>query len=159
MVRIQIRGIGKIKEPFLRDALADYKARIGGYCQLDLVETPEAMVSDTNPASILKAIQAEGEKLIQSIPSDAFIISLDPWGKQFSSEAFADIIHGCEINGPYQIVFLIGGPHGLAEQCKKRADILLSFSSMTFPHQLVRVILFEQLYRAFTISRGLPYHR
>lgn len=159
MVRIHIRAIGKIKEPYLRDALADYKARIGGFCQLDLVEIPEAMVADTHPASILKAISSEGEKLIQSIPSDSFVISLDPLGKEFSSVAFADTIRDCEINGPYQIIFLIGGPHGLAEQCKKKADILLSFSPMTFPHQLVRVILFEQLYRAFTILRGLPYHR
>ena len=159
MVRIQIRAIGKIKESYLREALADYKVRIGGFCQLDIVEIPEMMVADTHPASVIKAIRSEGEKLIQSIPSDSFVISLDPKGKEHSSEAFADIIHGCEINGPYGIVFLIGGPHGLSEQCKKRADILLSFSPMTFPHQLVRVILFEQLYRAFTIVRGLPYHR
>lgn len=159
MVRIQIRAIGKMKEPYLREALAEYYARIGGFCQLDIVETPEAMVSDSHPASVLKSIQSEGEKLIQTIPPDSFVISLDPRGKQFSSEGFANIIHGCEINGPYNVVFLIGGPHGLSEQCKKRADILLSFSPMTFPHQLVRVILFEQLYRAFTIVRGLPYHR
>lgn len=159
MVRVQIRAIGKIKEPYLRGAIAEYNARIGGFCQLEISETPEVMVADTQSASVLKSIQSEGEKLIHSIPSDAFVISLDPHGKQFSSEAFAETIHRCEINGPYLIIFLIGGPHGLSEQCKKRADILLSFSTMTFPHQLVRVILLEQLYRAFTIVRGLPYHR
>lgn len=159
MVRIKVRVIGKIKEPYIRDAIADYSKRISSYCQIESIEYPEAAVFDNHVSSLEGAMEAEGIKLLSGISRDDFVIALDRKGKQCLSEGFADIIKNCEVNGPYQIVFLIGGPHGLSLACKERADYLLSFSQMTFPHQLARLILFEQIYRAFTILRGLPYHR
>ena len=159
MVRIKIRAIGKIKEPFIRDAIADYAKRMSSYCQVECTEYPEAPVPDTHPSTIEKACVCEGEKLCSGIDSQDFVIVLDRVGKQVSSEGFAEVIKRCEVEGPYQLVFLIGGPHGLSEKCKKRADIIVSFSAMTFPHQVARLMLYEQLYRAFTIIRGLPYHR
>jgi len=159
MVRIKIRAIGKIKEPFIRDAIADYAKRISSYCQVECTEYPEAPVPDTHPSTIEKACVCEGEKLCSGIESQEFVIVLDRIGKQVSSEGFAEVIKRCEVEGPYQLVFLIGGPHGLSEKCKKRADIIVSLSAMTFPHQIARLLLYEQLYRAFTIIRGLPYHR
>lgn len=159
MVRIKIRAIGKIKEPFIRDAIADYAKRMSSYCQLECTEYPEAPVPDTHSSSIEKACVSEGEKLCSGIESQDFVIVLDRVGRSVSSEGFAEIIKRCEVEGPYQMVFLIGGPHGLSEMCRKRSDIILSLSAMTFPHQVVRLMLYEQMYRAFTIIRGLPYHR
>lgn len=158
MVRIRIRAIGKIKEPYLQDAIDDYYKRIQTFSQIDITEYPESFVGSSNPGG-LKSIISEGEKLCNSLPGDAYVIVLDPGGKELSSETFAKILQKCEVEGPYMIIFLIGGPMGISEACKKRADIVISLSKLTFPHQLARLILFEQIYRAFAINRGLPYHR
>ncbi|MDD3573920.1 23S rRNA (pseudouridine(1915)-N(3))-methyltransferase RlmH [Methanospirillum sp.] len=159
MVRLKIHAIGKIKEPFIRDAIADYAKRISTYSQLECAEYPEAPVSDYHKTTIELALVTEGERLCSGIDTHDYVIVLDLAGKQLSSKAFADIIKRCEVEGPYQVFFIIGGPHGLSEDCRKRADIVLSLSAMTFPHQIARLLLYEQLYRAFTINRGLPYHR
>ncbi|NLV28017.1 MAG: 23S rRNA (pseudouridine(1915)-N(3))-methyltransferase RlmH [Methanomicrobiales archaeon] len=159
MVRIKIRAIGKIKEPYIREAISDYSKRIQSFCPLDCIEYPESPVSGSHPSSINQAIQSEGVKLLSGLDMDDYVIVLDGTGKKCSSEKFAEIIGNCEINGPYVLIFLIGGPNGLSDRCKKRADCVLSLSPMTFPHQVARLILYEQVYRAFTILRGLPYHR
>jgi len=159
MVRIKIRAIGKIKEAYIRDAITDYSKRICSFGQVDCTEFLESPIPDDHDASRIRAIQSEGEKLCSGISKADYVIVLDRCGREISSEAFSVIIGNCEINGPYQIVFLIGGPHGLSDECKKRADYILSLSAMTFPHQIARLILYEQVYRAFSILRGLPYHR
>lgn len=159
MVRIRIRVIGKIKEPYTRDALSDYSRRMSAFCPFECTEYGESPVSDDHRSSIELAIRFEGEKLLGGVSNEDYVIALDRAGKQLSSEAFADLIGKCEVNGPYQIVFMIGGPHGLSDACKKRADCLLSLSQMTFPHQVARLLLYEQVYRAYTILKGLPYHR
>jgi 23S rRNA (pseudouridine1915-N3)-methyltransferase len=159
MVRIRIRAIGKIKESFIRDAIADYAKRMGSFCQVECIEYPEAPVPDTHPSTIEMACVSEGEKLCSGIDSLDYVIILDRTGKQVSSEGLAEVIRRCEIEGPYQLVFIIGGPHGLSKDCLQKGNIILSLSAMTFPHQIARLLLYEQLYRAFTIIRGLPYHR
>lgn len=159
MVRIKVRAIGRVKEQFIRDAIADYEKRISQYCQIECAEFPEAPVPDTHPSTIEKACVIEGEKLCSGIGAQDYVIVLDRMGRPVSSEGFAGIIKQCEVEGPYQVVFVIGGPYGLSDACKKRADMILSCSAMTFPHQLARLILYEQIYRAFSIIRGQPYHR
>lgn len=159
MVRIKIRAIGKIKEPYIRDAITDYSKRINSFSQVECTEFLESPISDDHDASRIRAIQSEGEKLCSGIGQADCVVVLDRGGKEISSEAFAAMIGKCEVSGPYQIVFLIGGPHGLSDECKKRADDILSLSAMTFPHQVARLILYEQVYRAFSILRRLPYHR
>ena len=159
MVRIKIRAVGKIKEPYIREAIADYTKRIGQNCSIEYVEYLESPVPDGHPSSVHRAIESEGEKLCLGITEQDYVIALDRTGTQCTSEMFSEIIGNCEINGPYQIVFLIGGPHGLSGSCIRRADYILSFSRMTFPHQIARLLVYEQIYRAFTILRGLPYHR
>jgi 23S rRNA (pseudouridine1915-N3)-methyltransferase len=158
MVRIRIRAIGKIKEAYLQEGIRDYSKRIMAFSQIEIVESPESS-ADYRLSGNQRAIINEGEKLCDSLPEDSYTIALDPAGKEITSNDLADIIHKCEVSGPYQITFIIGGPLGLSETCKKRADIIISLSRLVFPHQLVRLILFEQIYRAFTIIRGLPYHR
>ncbi|MDX8549739.1 23S rRNA (pseudouridine(1915)-N(3))-methyltransferase RlmH [Methanospirillum sp. J.3.6.1-F.2.7.3] len=159
MVRIKLFVIGKVKESYIREAIADYAKRIGSYCQIECKEFLESTIPDDHPASVDGAKKNEGEKLCSGITQQDYVIALDRTGKTNTSEGLADIIKSCEVNGPYQIVFLIGGPHGLSVSCKNRADYILSMSAMTFPHQLARLLLYEQIYRAFTIIRGQPYHR
>lgn len=158
MVKVRICAVGKIKEIYLRDAIAEYDRRIRSFCQVDCFEYPE-ISSDNNQGSREKAIEREGERLLSTCCADDYVIALDPGGRQFSSESFSRILQRCEMSGPYQVVFLIGGPLGLSESCRKQADITLSLSSMTFTHQIARLLLYEQIYRAFTIIRSLPYHR
>ncbi len=159
MVRIKVRAIGRVKEPFIRDAIADYAKRISQYCQIECIEFPEAPVPDDHPSTIEKACASEGKRLCSGIGAQEYVIVLDRMGRPVSSEGFAGIIKRLEVEGPYQVVFIIGGPYGLSDECTMRADMILSCSAMTFPHQLARLILYEQIYRAFSIIRGQPYHR
>jgi len=104
-------------------------------------------------------VEKEGVFLLSAVGETDCVFALDPAGIQMESRSFAERLHRFELEGPYRIVFLIGGPDGLSDQVRSRADMLLSLSKMTFPHQVARFILLEQIYRSFTISRGLPYHR
>jgi len=158
MVRIRIRAIGKIKEVYLQEGIRDYSKRIMAFSQIEIIESLESS-ADYRMSGNKRAIINEGEKLCDSLPEDSYTIALDPAGKEITSTDLAEIIHRCEVNGPYQITFLIGGPLGLSETCKEKANIIISLSKLIFPHQLARLILCEQIYRAFTIIRGLPYHR
>ena len=117
------------------------------------------MKDNAGLSDITNACMIEGEHLIKASESSEFMIALDPGGILITSEDFAKRLKKWEIEGPHQIALLIGGPHGLSETIRNRADLLFSLSPMTFPHQLVRLILLEQIYRAYTINKGLPYHR
>ncbi len=159
-MQIHVAAIGRIKEPYLRDGIAEYLKRLSSVCTMHITEIPEEPVrAHASTGAIDEACSREGISLLKVADSSGLRISLDPMGKMVSSEAFAAMMKKWEIHGPHQITFLIGGPHGLSAEVRSRSDLLLSLSQMTFPHQVARFILMEQIYRAFAINRGLPYHR
>ncbi|MDD1729383.1 MAG: 23S rRNA (pseudouridine(1915)-N(3))-methyltransferase RlmH [Methanospirillum sp.] len=159
-MQIDLYVIGKVKEPYLRDGIAEYLKRLSGFCTLKIVEFSEERIKESPSAhEIARACQQEGKNLLKAAGQAEYLIALDPRGVQISSERFADQFRRWEIEGPHRIAIIIGGPHGLSDEVRDRSDQLLSLSSMIFPHQLVRLILLEQVYRVFTIIRGLPYHR
>ena len=142
LVKITLITVGKVKEKYLRDAIAEYSKRLGRYCKLDIVEVAD-----------------ESERIAKHIRDDAFVIALAIEGKQLTSEQLAAKINDLGLHGTSHIQLIIGGSLGLDPAILKRADYLLSFSKMTFPHQLMRVILLEQIYRAYKINAGEPYHK
>ena len=160
MLNVTILAVGKIKEKFLSDAIDEYSKRLGRYCRLEIIRVKDDPTPD-NPTNKERDIvlKREGERLIEKIPKDAYIIPLCIEGKQKSSEEFAKIMSDIPSGGKSEVVFIIGGSMGLWDRIKDMADIKLSFSKMTFPHQLMCVILLEQLYRAFNISGGGKYHK
>jgi 23S rRNA (pseudouridine1915-N3)-methyltransferase len=159
-VFIHLIVIGKVKELYLRDGIEEFLKRLSGFCTVRITEFSEERVRDNkNTAESLYACQQEGKNLLKCAGCARLLISLDPHGIQMNSEAFAELLKKYEIEGSNQIAFLIGGPHGLSDEVRLHSDHLISLSQMTFPHQLVRLILLEQIYRAFTINKGLPYHR
>jgi 23S rRNA (pseudouridine1915-N3)-methyltransferase len=159
-MQFHLVAIGKLKEPFLRDGIAEYMKRLSGFCTIRVTEYPEERVKENaGDNEISDACRREGCSLLRSAGSADLIVALDPAGNPLKSEDFAGLIKKWEIGGPHHVAFLIGGPHGLSPEVRSRAGILLSLSLMTFPHQMSRLILLEQLYRAYTINKGLPYHR
>ncbi len=159
-MQIDLCVIGKVKEPYLRDGIAEYLKRLSGFCTLKIVEYSEERIKESpSTHEIDRACQQEGKHLLKAAGQADYRIALDPRGVQISSDKLGDLFRRWEIEGPHHIAIIIGGPHGLSDEVRARSDQLLSLSSMTFPHQLVRLILLEQVYRVFTIIRGLPYHR
>ncbi|NLW52322.1 MAG: 23S rRNA (pseudouridine(1915)-N(3))-methyltransferase RlmH [Tissierellia bacterium] len=159
-MNIDIIAIGDIKEKYLKDAIKEYDKRIKPYSSLNIIELPESKLpNNPSPADINSAMQKEGEKILEKINPRAYVIALCIEGKQLSSEAFSGSIQNITIEGYSEIAFIIGGSNGLSNEVKQRANHKLSFSKMTFPHQLMRVILMEQIYRAFRIMRNEPYHK
>lgn len=160
MLNVTILAVGKIKEKFLSDAIDEYSKRLGRYCRLEIIRVKDDPTPD-NPTDKERDIvlKREGERLIEKIPKGAYIIPLCIEGKQKSSEEFAKIMSDIPSGGKSEVVFILGGSMGLWDRIKDMADIKLSFSKMTFPHQLMCVILLEQLYRAFNISGGGKYHK
>ena len=159
-MKITILAVGKIKEKFLSDAVAEYVKRLGRYCRLEIIQVQDEKDSEKPSEAIKKQILAkEAARIAPHIKDDSFIIALAINGKQLSSEEFARKINSLGISGTSSITFIIGGSLGLSDEILKKADILLSFSKMTFPHQLMRVILLEQIYRGYKIISGEPYHK
>ncbi len=160
MLNVTILAVGKIKEKFLSDAIDEYAKRLGRYCRLEMVRVKDDPTPDS-PTDREREIvlKREGERLIEKIPRGAYVIPLCIEGRQKSSEEFAEIMRDIPSCGKSDVVFVIGGSMGLWDRIKDMADIKLSFSKMTFPHQLMCVILLEQLYRAFIISSGGKYHK
>lgn len=160
MVSVTIICAGKLKEKFYREAAAEYEKRLSRFCKLSLIELKDEPTPDTPTEKERAAVlEKEGARILAKIPSGAYITALCVEGKQNSSEDFARLLAQGEIEGRGHIVFIIGGSLGLSPQIKERADLRLSFSEMTFPHQLMRVILLEQIYRGFQIRTGTPYHK
>ncbi len=160
MYHIQILCVGKLKEPFYQAAAAEYAKRLESSCRLKLTELPEERLPDRpSPAQIEAALKKEGEALLALIPKGAAVCALCVEGKPCSSEAFSQQLEQLALRGGSRLVFLIGGSFGLHEAVKARADWRLSLSPMTFPHHLARVLLLEQLYRAFQIRLGTRYHK
>ncbi len=159
-MKITVITVGKIKEKYLRDAVAEYTKRLSRYCKLEIVEVADEKTIDDASAAEEEMIRAkEAERILRYVREDAYVITLEINGKQLSSEQLADKIDQLGVQGTSHIIFIIGGSIGLGEEVLKKSDFALSFSKMTFPHQLMRVILLEQIYRSYRIIRKEPYHK
>lgn len=159
-MKIRILAIGKIKEPYLKQGIDEYLKRIKPYCQIEVVEVNDEPVND-NPkdADIERVKNLEGEKILKLLKPQDYLISLDLNKKQLTSEEFAKYIEDKLVLGGSTINFVIGGSYGLSDALKKRANDAISLSNMTFLHQMTRLILLEQIYRAFKINRNETYHK
>ena len=158
-MRITILAVGKIKEKYLRDGIAEFVKRLGPFCRLEIKELDEErMPDDPSAAQKEQALAREGERLLKQIPQGSRVFVLDVIGKQQSSEELAETFSSLAVDGDSSLTFIIGGAFGLSEDVRKAAHVRLSFSKMTFTHQMIRLLLVEQIYRAFKIWRGEKYH-
>ena len=159
-MKITILCVGKLKEKFMRDAVNEYSKRLSRYVKLDVAEVADEKTLDHASEREEELIrEKEGERLLRHIKGEDHVIALAITGDQYDSVAFSRKLDGFGMSGKGHVVFVIGGSLGLSEHVLGRADEELSFSKMTFPHQLMRVILLEQIYRGYRISRGEPYHK
>ena len=159
MANITVISVGTLKESYLKDAVAEYKKRLSQYARVDEINIKEEAIRDEDDAAeIRRALESEADKIISAIPKGAGKIALCVEGKQYYSVALAGLI-GRMSDGSGKIALIIGSSHGLSERVKRECDVRLSISALTFPHQLMRVILFEALYRSFTILAGKKYHK
>ena len=159
-MKITVLAVGKIKERFYTDAVSEYAKRLSRYCRLEIVEVADEKTPDgAGEAMERKIKEKEGERLLSHIKDNMYVIALASEGKARSSEELSGRLDNLGLQGNSDIAFVIGGSLGLSEAVLKRADEALSFSRMTFPHQLMRVILLEQIYRSFKIQHGEPYHK
>ena len=159
-MKITVITVGKIKEKYLRDAIAEYAKRLSRYCKLEIIEVADEKTPDQAGETVEEQIRdKEGERILKYIRDDMYVITLEIGGKMLSSEELADKINMLGIQGQSSVAFVIGGSIGLGREVLKRSDYALSFSKMTFPHQLMRVILLEQVYRSYRIINGEPYHK
>ena len=152
-MKINIVAVGKIKEKFFTDAIQEYQKRLSKFCDLKIIEVQEA----SNFKNLEEKSKLEGELLLNK--SKGYLIALDGGSKQLSSEEIAQVMSEKMINGTSEISFIIGGSNGLSQEVLDKSNLRLSFGKITFPHQLFRVVLSEQIYRAFTIINGMPYHK
>lgn len=159
-MKITLITVGKIKEKYLKDAIAEYTKRLSKYCKLEIIEVADEKTPNQASEQVEKNIRdKEGERILKYIKDSSYVITLEISGTLLTSEAFAEKIDRLGIAGTSHITFIIGGSIGLGEEVLKRSDYALSFSKMTFPHQLMRVILLEQIYRSYRIMEGAPYHK
>ena len=159
MLNIKIICVGKIKEKYLQDAINEYSKRLSKYCKLNIIELPDEKIPEkTNPNIENEIKTKECNNIINHIKKDSYVISLDLTGKQLSSEEFSKNIENISMQSS-QITFIIGGSLGLTDKVLNMSNQKICFSKMTFPHQLIRVFLLEQIFRAFKISNGETYHR
>lgn len=159
-MNISVICIGKLKEKYWTQAVEEYSKRLKSYCNLSIVELKESRLPDKAGSAEEQAVKiAEGEEILKRIKDNMYVITLEVKGKMLSSEKLAQKIQQLGIDGHSNIAFVIGGSLGLSEAVSRRADFKLSFSEMTFPHQMMRVVLLEQVYRSFKINRGEAYHK
>ena len=161
MLRVNIICIGKIKEAYFTDAIAEYVKRLGAFCKMNIIELPEERIKSNTPneAQINEVVSAEGKRILQKINVSDYAVAMCIEGKQLSSEELAQTLSNLAVIGKSTVDFVIGGSYGLSNEVKSRANLRLSMSKMTFPHQMARMILCEQIYRAFEISSGGKYHK
>ena len=156
-MKITLITVGKIKEKYLKDAISEYSKR---YCKLEIIEVVDEKTPDNASQIVEDGIRdKEGERILKYVKEDAFVVTLEIKGKLLTSEELADKIETLGIQGTSHIIFIIGGSIGLGNEVLKRSNYALSFSKMTFPHQLMRVILLEQIYRSYRIINHEPYHK
>lgn len=159
-MNIRLITVGKLKEDFFRAAMGEYEKRLSRFVKFEVVELPDEKIPDgASPKEEEQVKTAEGEKILAKIGNGDYVIAMCIEGKQKSSEELARLLDSCALSGKSTVTFLIGGSLGLSDAVKKRADIRLSVSPMTFPHQLFRVMLTEQIYRAFKIINNESYHK
>ncbi len=159
-MKITILAVGKLKEAFYRDAAAEFQKRLGRYVKLEILETPdEKTPEDASLAERQKILDLEGDRLLKLMRQDAYVIALAIQGKMLDSVELSEKIRLLGVGGTSRIIFVIGGSLGLSDAVLRRADFRLSFSKMTFPHQLMRVVLLEQIYRSYRIMNREPYHK
>lgn len=156
-MNIKIIAVGKIKEKYMQQAIAEYEKRLKSYCSLSIVEIPAENIFDEALAEKYK--ESEAEKILTFIKQGSFVATLEILGKNFSSEEFAEKVKEISAEGINEIIFIIGGANGISQKISEISNLKLSFSKMTFTHQMIRVILLEQIYRAFKINNNEPYHR
>lgn len=160
MLAVKLICVGKMRERFFIDAFAEYAKRLQAYCRFDCVELAEQRLSDNpSPNEIAAALAREAAEIEKNIPPDAFVAAMCVEGRQMKSEGMASLIAARADSGKPKLCFLVGGSFGLDERVKRRADMRLSMSEMTFPHHLARVMLAEQIYRGFKINEGSKYHK
>lgn len=159
-MKITIISVGKIKEKYLRDGIAEYVKRLGRYCRLELTEVADEKTPDgASEAEERKIRETEGQRILRCVHDTDYVIALAIDGKTLDSPGLSKMIENLGLQGRSSVVFVIGGSLGLSEEVLCRADYRLSFSRMTFPHQLMRMILLEQIYRSYRIMNGEPYHK
>ncbi|PHV70754.1 23S rRNA (pseudouridine(1915)-N(3))-methyltransferase RlmH [Sporanaerobium hydrogeniformans] len=159
-MKIEVICVGKLKEKYLVQAIDEYSKRLSRYCKLNIIELADEKTPDN--ASVKEELiikEREGEKILAKISDSAYVIALDLQGRMLSSEELAHFMLDCGIKGNSHLIFTIGGSLGLSDAVLKRANYKLCFSKMTFPHQLFRVMLLEQIYRGYRINNGEPYHK
>ena len=156
-MNIKVIAVGKIKEKFMKDAISEFLKRLGAYCSLSIVEVSAENIYDETLCEKYKEL--EGEKILQQLKPDSFVVTLEIGGKMFSSEDLAQKVKEITSSGMNEIVFIIGGANGLHKKVSDISNLKLSFSKMTFTHQMIRLILLEQIYRAYKINNNEPYHR
>lgn len=159
-MKISLICVGKIKEKYLSMGIDEYKKRLGRYCSLEIIELPDEKTPDNAPAAVEESIKkTEGARILKALKEDSYCIVLDIQGNMLSSVELAEYMEKLFVTGKSHISFVIGGSLGLSDEVLNRADYRLSFSKMTFPHQLMRLIFLEQVYRAFRIINKEPYHK
>ncbi len=159
-MKVTILAVGKIKEKFYRQAIGEFEKRLSRYCKLEFIEVAdEKTPAHASSAEEAQIKEKEGQRLLKHIREDAWVCALAIEGKMLDSVEFSEKIESLGVSGVSHVMFVVGGSLGLAESVLKRADYALSFSKMTFPHQLMRVILLEQVYRSFRIMAKQPYHK
>lgn len=159
-MKITVITVGKIKEKYLKDAIAEYSKRLSKYCKLEIIEVADEKTPDNASEVVEDGIRSkEAERILKYVKEDSFVVTLEIQGKLLTSEELADKIEKLGVQGTSHITFIIGGSIGLGKEVLARSNFALSFSKMTFPHQLMRVILLEQIYRSYRIISGEPYHK
>lgn len=159
-MKITILCVGKVKEKFYRDAIDEFSKRLSRYCKLEVIEVSDEKTEEQASETEIRLVkEKEGERLLKNIKDDAYVIALCIDGKQIDSQGLSEKMEKLGVQGTSHIYFVIGGSLGLSDSVVKRADYKLSFSKMTFPHQLMRVILLEQIYRGYRIMNHEPYHK
>lgn len=160
MLGVTIICEGKLKEKYLRDACGEYEKRLGAFCKLNIIElTPKRISENPGEGEIKNVLEAEGREILAKIPNGSLVFAMCIEGKQLSSEELSKKFETAAVQGFGNITFVIGSSFGLCDEVKRKADFKLSMSKMTFPHQLARVMLLEQIYRSFKISSGGKYHK
>lgn len=159
-MKVTVIAVGKLKEKYLKDGIAEYSKRLSRFCDLEVIEVEdEEAPENLSPAGEAKVKSREAERILKKVKEGTFLIALDIIGRKMSSEGLADRLKDCFVSGSSNICFVIGGSLGLDDSLLKSANLRMSMSDMTFPHQLVRLVLLEQIYRAFKIINGEPYHK
>lgn len=160
MLNVNVVCVGKLKEKYWKSAIEEYTKRLGAFCKFSIIEVDEEKTTDAPNDSMIEIIlQKEGERILKKTDKNAYVAAMRIEGKILSSPELSQLMSGAAVDGKSNITFIIGGSWGLSPQVKQRADFKLSMSKMTFPHQLARVMLCEQIYRGFQISAGGKYHK